>query len=397
MREEMCEFTKPVHASRSLSTRPVALLGAIVCAAYLAGTTATAAGSIERADFGKLPDGTPVYEYTLTNANQMSVGVINYGGIITSIRVPDRDGNIDNVVLGFRKIDDYVGKNPYFGTLTGRYANRIASAKFTLDGQEYQLAANNGPNSLHGGKEGFDKQIWQVKEMPGSDSVGLELAYLSPDGDEGYPGNLDVKVLYTLTDSNEFRIDYTATTDKPTVVNLTSHSYFNLAGNGSGTVLDHKLTLSADKYAPVDATLIPIGIAAVEGTPFDFRQPTRIGDRIRDGDEQLVYGRGYDHNWVLNSPNDGSLTLAARLEDEKTGRIMEIDTTEPGIQFYAGNFLDASLVGSSGKMYRQSDGLCLETQHFPDSPNQPDFPSTVLRPGETYKTTTVHRFFTDKT
>ncbi len=360
------------------------------------GTTTASAGNIEKRDFGKLPDGTAVVEYTMTNAKNMSVGVINYGGIITSIKAPDRDGKIDNVVLGFRDIDNYVSKNPYFGVIAGRYANRIANAKFTLDGKQYTLAANNGPNSLHGGVKGFDKHIWQVKELPGGDSVGLELAYLSPDGDEGYPGNLDVKVTYTLNDKNEFRIDYAATTDKATVINLTSHSYFNLAGNGSGTVLDQKLRINADKYTPVDATSIPTGIASVEGTPFDFRQPTRIGDRIRDGDEQLVYGRGYDHNWVLSRPNDGSLALAARLEDAKTGRILEISTTEPGIQFYTGNFLDGTLVGSAGKMYRQGDGLCLETQHFPDSPNHPDFPSTVLKPGETYKTSTVHRFFTDQ-
>jgi aldose 1-epimerase len=372
-------------------------MGAIACAATLMGTMSVNAGNIEKRDFGKLPDGTPVFEYTLTNAKNMSIGVLNYGGIITSIKVPDREGKIDNVVLGFRNIDDYASKNPYFGVITGRYANRIADAKFTLDGKEYKLAVNNGPNSLHGGVKGFDKHIWQVKELPGTDSVGLELAYLSPDGDEGYPGNLDVKVTYTLNDKNDFRIDYAATTDKATVVNLTSHSYFNLAGNGSGTVLDHKLTINADRYTPVSATLIPTGIASVEGTPFDFRQPTRIGDRIRDGDEQLVYGRGYDHNWVLSRPNDGSLALAARLEDAKTGRIMEIETTEPGIQFYAGNFLDGTLVGSAGKMYRQGDGLCLETQHFPDSPNHPDFPSTVLKPGEVYKTSTVHRFLTDRT
>jgi aldose 1-epimerase len=383
-------------SSRTRAPRRLAMMSAVISAG-IAMTTATAdAGTIEKRDFGKLPDGTPVFEYTLTNAKSMSVGVLNYGGIITSIKVPDRDGNVDNVVLGFRKIDDYATKNPYFGTITGRYANRIANAKFTLDGQEYKLAANNGPNSLHGGQKGFDKQVWDVKEMPGDGSVGLELAYRSPDGDEGYPGNLDVNVLYTLTDDDELRIDYTAVTDKTTVVNLTSHSYFNLTGNGSGTVLDHKLTLNADSYTPVDAGLIPTGVESVEGTPFDFRQPARINDRIREGDEQLVYGRGYDHNWVLNRPNDGSLALAARLEDEKTGRIMEIHTTEPAIQFYAGNFLDGTLVGSAGKMYRQGDGLCLETQHYPDSPNHPDFPSTVLKPGETYKTTTVHRFFTDK-
>lgn len=374
------------------------LLRVAAVAAIAVGAAEATAGTIEKRDFGKMPDGTPVFEYTLTNAKNMSVGVINYGGIITSINVPDRDGRVDNVVLGFRNIDDYVAKNPYFGTLTGRYANRIGNAKFTLDGTEYKLAVNNGPNSLHGGAKGFDKRIWAVKEMPGDSNVGLELSYLSPDGEEGYPGNLNVTVLYTLTDDNEFRIDYTATTDKATVVNLTSHSYFNLAGNGSGTVLNHKLQLNADKFTPVDATLIPTGkIQDVAGTPFDFREPQVIGDRIRQADEQLVYGRGYDHNWVLNRGDDSSLVLAAKLHDPATGRVMEIHTTEPAIQFYAGNFLDGTLVGSSGGMYRQGDGLCLETQHYPDSPNKPDFPSTVLKPGETYKTTTVHRFMTDKT
>jgi len=374
------------------------LLLVIAAAAVVVGSTEAKAGTIEKRDFGKMPDGTPVFEYTLTNAKSMSVGVINYGGIITSINVPDREGRTDNVVLGFRNIDDYVAKNPYFGTLTGRYANRIGNAKFTLDGAEHQLAANNGPNSLHGGVQGLDKKIWAVKEMPGDGNVGLELSYLSPDGEEGYPGNLAITVLYTLTDENEFRIDYTAMTDKPTVVNLTSHSYFNLAGNGSGTVLNHKLQLNADRFTPVDATLIPTGkILDVAGTPFDFREPQVIGDRIRQADEQLVYGRGYDHNWVLNRSDDVSLVLAAKLHDPVTGRVMEIHTTEPAIQFYAGNFLDGTLVGSSGGMYRQGDGLCLETQHYPDSPNKPDFPSTVLKPGETYKTTTVHRFMTDKT
>jgi len=354
-------------------------------------------GPIAKREFGQMPDGTPVLEYTLRNAGEMSVAFINYGGIITSIRVPDRDGTLDNVVLGLPTMEAYVARNPHFGAITGRYANRIANARFMLDGREYTLAANNGPNALHGGKKAFDKQVWHVKQLPGGDRVGIELAHLSPDGDEGYPGNLDVKVTYTLNDENEFRIDYRATTDKATVVNLTSHSYFNLAGDGSGTVLDHTLTINADRYTPVDATSIPTGIASVGGTPFDFRQPTRIGDRIRDGDRQLVYGRGYDHNWVLNRPNDGSLALAAHLEDAKTGRIMEIETTEPGMQCYTGNFLDGTLVGSAGKMYRQGDGLCLETQHFPDSPNHPDFPSTVLRSGEVYQTSTVHRFLTDRT
>jgi aldose 1-epimerase len=343
--------------------------------------------------FGKTEEGISVHRFEISGGG-LTARIMNWGAVLQDLRLAGHD---EPLVLGFDRFDDYPVHSPYMGAIAGRYANRIANAKFTLGGKAYTLAANNGPNSLHGGVKGFDKHIWQVKELPGSDSVGLELAYLSPDAEEGYPGNVDVKVTYTLNDKNEFRIDYAATTDKATVINLTSHSYFNLAGNGSGTVLDHKLTINADKYTPVDPTSIPTGIASVEGTPFDFRQPTRIGDRIRDGDQQLIYGRGYDHNWVLNRPNDGSLALAARLEDAKTGRILEISTTEPGIQFYTGNFLDGTLIGSAGKMYRQGDGLCLETQHYPDSPNHPDFPSTVLKPGETYKTSTVHRFLTDRT
>jgi len=399
MLERQTEAPVGERTFRPSALRSSILAASILCAAFAFGVMAAAsAGTVEKRPFGKAQDGTPIDEYILTNAGKMQVGVITYGGIITTINVPDRDGNVENVVLGFSKLDDYLTKNPYFGTITGRYANRIAKAKFTLDGKEYSLAANNGPNSLHGGAKGFDKQVWQAKEVKAEKGVAVELSYVSPDGDEGYPGKLDVAVLYTLTDANELRIDYTATTDKPTVVNLTSHSYFNLAGNGSGSILDHELTINADRYTPVDETLIPTGeLASVESTPFDFRQPQVIGARIRDSHPQIVYGRGYDHNWVLNRPNDGSLVLAATLHDMKSGRIMEIHTTEPGIQFYAGNFLDGTLMGSADKIYRQSDGLCLETQHFPDSPNKPDFPTTVLKPGETYKTTTVHRFLTDKT
>jgi aldose 1-epimerase len=363
----------------------------------LAAAAPAAAGSIGKEAFGTMPDGRAVDAYTLTNDKGMRVRILTYGGIIQALEVPDRDGNLGNVVLGFNNLDDYRTKNPYFGTITGRYANRIAGGRFTLEGTSYQLATNNGPNALHGGIEGFDKKVWAARELPGSDAVGLELTYTSPGGEEGYPGALAVKVTYRVTNDNELSVDYEATTDAPTIVNLTSHSYFNLAGEGSGSILDHELMLNASAFTPVDATLIPTGeIAKVAGGPMDFTSPTAIGARIRNDDQQLVFGRGYDHNWVLDKPAPGEMTLAARVREPTTGRVMEILTTEPGIQFYSGNFLDASLVGTSGKMYRQSDGLALETQHFPDSPNKAEFPSTVLRPGETYKTSTVHRFMTDR-
>jgi aldose 1-epimerase len=299
-------------------------------------------------------------------------------------------------VLGFDKLEDYETRNPFFGALIGRYGNRIGNAKFTLDGEEYTLAANNGPNTLHGGAKGFDKVVWEAEEVQEGAEVGLKLSYMSPDGEEGYPGNLSVTVVYSLTDTNELRIDYTATTDKTTVVNLTHHSYFNLAGNGKASIYDQILTINADKYTPVDETLIPTGeLAPVEGTPFDFRTPKLIGADIRSGHPQMVIGRGYDHNYVLNRSDSTSLELAARLYDPASGRIMDLLTTEPGVQFYSGNFLDGTLVGSSGGMYRQGDGLCLEPQHFPDSPNKPDFPSTTLKPGDTYSSTTLFKFLVD--
>jgi aldose 1-epimerase len=377
----------------------VAVLVALALSLVLPGPAALRAeGKIEKKPYGTTADGVAVEEYTLTNANGMEVKVITYGGIITSIKVPDRYGNMANVALGFDNLKDYETKNPYFGCITGRYANRIAKGKFTLDGVEYTLAINNPPNALHGGLKGFDKQVWKAKEITSAEGVGLELSYLSPDGEEGYPGNLDVKVVYLLTDNNEIRMDYTATTDKPTVVNLTNHTYFNLSGEGSGTIYDHILMINADRYTPDDETLIPTGeLAPVEGTPFDFRVPKAIGPGQRSNHPQIVIGRGYDHNWVLNRPSfeDKSLIIAARLYDPASGRVLEVWTTEPGIQFYAGNFLDGTLYGPSGRSYRQSDGLALETQHFPDSPNKPNFPSTVLRPGETYQTTTIFKFATD--
>lgn len=340
-------------------------------------------------------NGEAVDRYSLMNTNGMEVKILTYGGIVQSVGVPDRDGAMANVVLGFATPDEYVAGNPYFGCITGRYANRIALGRFTLDGETYQLAINNEPNTLHGGDRGFDKYVWAATEVDDEMGIGIRLSRVSPDGEEGYPGTLTVDVTYRLTEADELRIDYHATTDAATIVNLTNHSYFNLTGEGSGTIYDHELELFASRYNPTDATAIPIGeLAPVAGTPFDFTQPHAIGARIRDGVEQIILGRGYDHNWVLDRADleDTSLLLAARLHDPASGRTMEVSTTEPGIQFYSGNFLDATIVGTSGTPYRQGDGLALETQHFPDSPNQPSFPSTELRPGEEFSSTTIYAF-----
>jgi aldose 1-epimerase len=348
--------------------------------------------------YGTLSDGQTVEEYTLTNVNEMEMKIITYGGIITSICVPDRNGSMKNVALGFDNLAKYETQNPFFGAIAGRYANRIAGGKFTLNDTEYSLYINDDPNSLHGGAKGFDKRVWSAREITQEGQSGLVLSYLSVDGEEGYPGNLNVTVIYLLTDENEIRIDYTATADAPTVVNLTNHSYFNLMGEGEGAIYDHILMLNSDHFTPTDATLIPTGeIVPVEGTPFDFRIPKTIGPGGRSSHEQILVAKGYDHNFVLNRANltDGELGLAARVYEPMFGRMMEVWTTEPGIQFYAGNFIDSTLVGTSGRLYRQSDGLALETQHFPDSPNQPQFPSTVLNPHETYRSTTVYKFGTD--
>lgn len=364
--------------------------------------TALAQGSIQSRPYGTTADGIDVEEYTLTNANGMEVKIITYGGIITSIRVPDRYGNMANVTLGFSNLEDYETLNSsYFGAIIGRYGNRIANARFTLEGVEYTLAANNGPNSLHGGLKGFDKVVWEAEEVEAEDGVALSLHYLSPDMEEGFPGNLDVTVVYTLTDANELRIDYTATTDKTTVVNLTNHAYFNLAGEGTSSIGNHILMINADRYTPVDETLIPTGIEPVEGTPFDFRTPRLIGPQQRVPHQQIIYGRGIDHNFVLNrpSPDDTSLILAAVLYEPNFGRTLEVWTTEPGLQVYCSNWVgqwaNPINFGPSGNFYRQDEGCALETQHFPDSPNQPDFPSVVLTPDEVYQTTTIFKFDVD--
>ncbi len=374
----------------------VALLAAAIVGNSAAVGTKSAAPDITKSSFGTLPDGSNVDLYTLTNGKGMEVKIITYGGIIQSIRVPDRDGDLANVALGFDNLTDYVERNPYFGCITGRYANRIALGRFTLDGVTYQLATNNPPNHLHGGDVGFDKRLWEATEIHKGKSVGLKLTYTSPDGEENYPGTLKVEVKYLLTRKNEIEMHYRATTDKATIVNLTNHTYFNLEGEGTSSTYDHKLTLNADHYTPVDPTLIPTGaIDPVEGTPMDFTEPHAIGERIRDGSfEQLVIGRGYDHNWVLNDSGKSKKKLfkAAKVVEPDTGRVLEVLTTEPGIQFYAGNFLDGTLVGTSHQMYRQGDGFALETQHYPDSPNHANFPSTVLRPGEVYKTSTTYKF-----
>jgi aldose 1-epimerase len=343
--------------------------------------------------YGHLPDGRAVHEYTLANGRGLVLRAINLGGIVTALECPDRDGRSANVVLGFDNLADYAERNPNFGTLVGRYGNRIAGGRFTLDGHTHQLACNNGANALHGGPTGFGKRWWAIEAVPGEPdgSDALELRLTSDEGDEHYPGRLHVTVRYTLTPANEWRIDYRATTTRATVVNLTHHGYYNLAGRGSA--LRQTLMLNASLYLPVDDTLIPTEIAEVDVTPFDFRETTRIGERIRSGAPQLLAAGGYDHCFVIDRGGDrDGLVHAARLADPASGRVMDIATTEPGIQFYSGNFLDGRLRGSGGEAYRQGDGVCLETQHFPDSPNRPEFPSTVLRPGETFQSTTVHRF-----
>ncbi|MDT3728549.1 aldose epimerase family protein [Streptomyces sp. DSM 41972] len=377
----------------------------VIAGAAAAGVATTAWGGTAHASskgggrpvrkpFGRLADGTRVDRWTLENGGTR-MGVLSYGGIVHSLEIPDRRGRYANVSLGLRTLEEYVASSPYFGALIGRYGNRVGEGTFTLDGTRYQLSVNDGDNSLHGGEQGFDKRVWDVEPFTHGSDVGLHLYYTSADGEMGYPGTLRTKVTYTLTRHGDWRVDHEAVTDRPTVVNLTSHVYWNLGGEGSGSITDHELSIAASRYTPVDAGLIPTGERAkVAGTPFDFRRAKPVGRDIRTAHQQLLYGQGFDHNWVLDKGVTARPEHAATLRDPASGRTLRIATNEPGLQFYSGNFLDGTLVGSGGRVYRQGDGLCLETQHFPDSPNQPAFPSTVLRPGETYRTTTVHSFGT---
>jgi aldose 1-epimerase len=349
---------------------------------------ALAAGQITSAPFGKTGDGTPVEIYTLRNG-KMEARICTYGGIVVSLNAPDRDGHTGDVVLGFDNLDHYIQFSPFFGSIIGRYGNRIAKGKFTLDGVEYHLEINNAPNSLHGGNKGFDKVVWKASPKETADGPALELSYLSPDGEEGYPGNLKVKATYTLT-KDSLRLDFEATTDKDTIINLTQHTYFNLAGKGD--ILRHEIFIPADQFTPVDKTLIPTGeLKSVAGTPFDFRQPIPIGEHIHDDNEQLKFGHGYDHNLVIAKP-PGKLGLMGRVTDPDSGRVLEVLSTEPGVQFYTGNFLDGSINGKNGHPYHFRKAFCLEPQHFPDSPNHPGFPSVVLKPGEVYKNTIIYKF-----
>ena len=342
--------------------------------------------NVQKQPFGRTPDGTAVEIYTLTNDKGLKAHVMSYGATLVSLEVPNRTGRPGDIVLGYDTLDGYIKNNPYFGSTVGRYGNRIAKGRFTLDGATYQLATNNGENHLHGGIKGYDKVVWKAESVRGDGDAGVKFSYLSKDGEEGYPGNLNITVVYTLTNANELRISYEATTDKATPVNLTHHSYFNLAGESD--VLGHELTINADAYTPVDAGLIPTGeIRPVKDSPFEFTTPHTIGERIAQ-----VEG-GYDHNFVLRS-GGGMMDLAVRVFEPKSGRIMEISTTEPGLQFYSGNFLDGTITGKGGKAYLKHYGFCLETQHFPDSPNKPNFPSTILRPGAVYKSLTIHKFST---
>jgi aldose 1-epimerase len=390
-------FTRHEPASRSKlsAMMPRRLLCSILLLVFAVAAPALAQSQdakVKTQPFGT-HDGRPITLYTLTNSHGVEVRAMNYGGIIVSIRVPDRKGQLADVVLGHDTLEGYTPNPPYIGAIIGRYGNRIANGTFTLEGKTYTLPKNDGPNTLHGGiAKTFDRVVWDGEPLKGKS--GVAFSYLSKDGDDGFPGNVKVRVTYTLTDGNALLIDYEATTDKATPINLTQHSYFNLAGEGSGDILNHEIMINADRFTPVDKTLIPTGeLRPVKGTPFDFTKPMKIGARINDNYDQLVLGHGYDHNFVLNpKPDQNGLKLAARVHEPTSGRTLEVWTTQPGVQFYTGNFLDGTVIGKQGHIYQRRNGFCLETQHFPDSPNHPDFPTTILKPGETYHEKTVFKF-----
>jgi aldose 1-epimerase len=373
---------------RPISRFVVSLLPMVLAASSLSMTSPR----VTKASFGKLPDGTAVDGYTISNDRGMTMHVMTYGGIITSLRVADKTGKVDDVVLGFDSLAGYLKDSPYFGAIVGRYANRIAKGRFTLNGTTYQLPVNNGQNSLHGGTRGLDKVVWHAAPFQNDTAAGVVLTYASPDGDQGYPGRLDLRVTYTLNDRNELAVEYHATTDKATPINISQHTYFNLTGGAQRDILGHVLTLNASRYTPVDSTLIPTGaLPSVAGTPFDFRTPTAIGARINEPNEQLKIAGGYDHNWVLDHKSTGP-AHAVHVVEPASGRTLDVYTDQPGVQFYSGNFLDGTLTGKSGRVYGHRFGFCLETQHFPDSPNHPSFPSTVLRPGHAFHSRTVFVF-----
>src|ERR1043165_2634821 len=364
----------------------------LVVLLWLLAIAFVAEAQVTKRSFGKTDAGENVDLYTLRNTHGVEATITNYGGIVVSLKVPDRNGKFDDVVLGFNDLDSYLKPGPYFGALIGRYGNRIAKGRFTLNGVEYKLAVNNGENHLHGGIKGFDKVVWTGAEMKTRLGPALALTYVSKDGEEGYPGNLTTRVVYTLTNNNELKIEYSATTDKDTVTNLTHHSYFNLAGEGNGDILNTRVTINANRFVPTDAGSIPLGdLRKVSGTPFDFLTAHAIGERINQDDEQLKFGSGYDHTWVING-RPGVMRFAALAYEPTSGRVMQVWTTEPGVQFYTGNFLDGTLTGKSGKPYPRRSGFCFETQHYPDSPNKPSFPTTTLKKGASYRSTTIYRF-----
>ena len=368
----------------------IMLAGAAIAAAQQKSETKP---GLKMESFGKTADGQEVQLFTLTNKNGIEAKITNFGGIVVSLKTPDRKGQFADIVLGYDNLEGYVGDKAFLGALIGRYGNRIAKGQFVLNGKTYQIPLNDGPNALHGGPNAFNKQVWTAKDISTHSTPMLQLTYLSKDGENGFPGNLTAQVTYSLTSNNELRIDYVATTDKDTVQNLTNHSYFNLKGAGEGDILQHELRLNANKLTPVDATLIPTGVLKpVQGTPFDFRKSTAIGARINENDQQLQYGKGYDHNWVLNGMGAGQLVTAAHVHEATTGRTLEVLTDQPGVQFYTGNFLDGTIHGKGGKVYEKRGGFCLETQHFPDSPNHPAFPTTTLKPGEKFHSTTIYKF-----